>query len=231
MVMKSRMTLDTEGLRVKENSVASKQMKSNGSQNQSLSKGWTTYLEKIQVLKEEAASLTFDPSRCSWWPIPTFLLLAEIIINVLVIENVKYTEIDWKAYMQEVSSTSIVDPVNGTTDYSIIKGDTGPLVYPAGFVWIYSVLYWLTDKGTDIRRAQYIFAGVYLLTLVLVFRLLIRTNKVPGYVYAMMCFTSYRIHSLYVLRLFNDPVAMLLLYAAVNAFCDGWWTLGSILYR
>ena len=130
-----------------------------------------------------------------------------------------------------MSSTTIVDPVNGTTDYSIIKGDTGPLVYPAGFVWIYSVLYRLTDRGTDIRRAQYIFATVYLLTVALVFRILIRTKKVPCYVLAIMCLTSYRIHSLYALRLFNDPVAMLLLYAAVNAFCDGWWTLGSILYR
>ena len=104
-------------------------------------------------------------------------------------------------------------------------------MYPAGFVWIYSVLYTLTDQGLEIKRAQYIFGVLYLLTVALAFRLLISSKKVPAYVLAIMCLTSYRIHSLFALRLFNDPVAMLLLYAAVNAFSDGWWTVGSILYR
>ena len=130
-----------------------------------------------------------------------------------------------------MSSTTIIDPINGTTDYSVIKGDTGPLVYPAGFVWIYSVLYKLTNQGADVKKAQYIFAVLYVLTVALVFRLLIRTKKVPVFVLAMMCLTSYRIHSIYALRLFNDPVAMLLLYLAVNAFSDDWWYIGSVIYR
>ena len=33
------------------------------------------------------------------------------------------TEIDWKAYMQEVEGV-----INGTYDYIKLKGDTGPLV-------------------------------------------------------------------------------------------------------
>jgi len=37
------------------------------------------------------------------------------------------TEIDWKAYMQQ-----IIQYRNGERDYTLIKGDTGPLVYPAG---------------------------------------------------------------------------------------------------
>lgn len=37
------------------------------------------------------------------------------------------TEIDWKAYMQQ-----IVQYRSGERDYTLIKGDTGPLVYPAG---------------------------------------------------------------------------------------------------
>ena len=134
-------------------------------------------------------------------------------------------------YLQEVSSVTLLNPVNGTTDYSTIKGDTGPLVYPAGFVWIFSVLYKLTDNGQDIRKAQYIFAMFYMMTITLVFRLVIRSKKVPAYMIAIMCLTSRRIHSIYILRLFNDPVAMLLLYGAFNMYCDGWWTIGSILYR
>lgn len=31
--------------------------------------------------------------------------------------------------------------VNGTYDYTLLKGDTGPLVYPAGFVYIFTGLY------------------------------------------------------------------------------------------
>lgn len=44
------------------------------------------------------------------------------------------TEIDWKAYMDECSGF-----LNGTTDYMLLKGDTGPLVYPAGYLMVHSV--------------------------------------------------------------------------------------------
>ena len=37
------------------------------------------------------------------------------------------TEIDWIAYMQEVEGA-----MGGQLDYAQLKGDTGPLVYPAG---------------------------------------------------------------------------------------------------
>jgi alpha-1,3-mannosyltransferase len=73
------------------------------------------------------------------------------------------TEIDWKAYMQQVSQY-----VGGERDYAKIKGDTGPLVYPGAHVYIYRVLYSLTDHGQDIKTAQFIFAGLYIATLGLV---------------------------------------------------------------
>lgn len=166
-------------------------------------------------------SLIFDPARLplvSW-----FILVAELVLNVFVVQNVRYTEIDWKAYMQECEGF-----LNGTTDYSQLRGDTGPLVYPAGFVYIYSALYFITSHGQNIRLAQYIFVGIYLLQIWLVLRLYSKSRKLPPYVLIITTFTSYRIHSIYVLRLFNDPIAVLFLYFALNAYIDNRWTLGSI---
>ncbi|XP_033253665.1 lethal(2)neighbour of tid protein 2-like [Drosophila miranda] len=68
--------------------------------------------------------------------ISVLIVLAEAAINVFVIRRVPYTEIDWVAYMQECEGF-----LNGTTNYALLRGDTGPLVYPAAFVYIYSALY------------------------------------------------------------------------------------------
>ncbi len=66
----------------------------------------------------------------------------------------------------------------GERDYTLIKGNTGPLVYPAAHVYIYSGLYRVTDGGQDIRPAQMIFAGLYLGVLALVMACY-RKAKVP----------------------------------------------------
>jgi alpha-1,3-mannosyltransferase len=49
-------------------------------------------------------------------------------------------------------------------------------VYPAGFVWMYSGLYWLTGSdprgdGSNIFLAQVLFAGLYLLTIAVALRI------------------------------------------------------------
>ncbi|XP_076328557.1 dol-P-Man:Man(5)GlcNAc(2)-PP-Dol alpha-1,3-mannosyltransferase-like isoform X1 [Tachypleus tridentatus] len=176
-----------------------------------------------------------------FWLFGLFVFFVEIVVNIGVIEYIPYTEIDWKAYMQEVEGV-----VNGTLDYTKLEGDTGPLVYPAvfvyilcgifiylypaGFVYIFLVLYYLTGHGINIYVAQYIFALFYLLTLLLVFRIYAKCKKVPPYALIFMCCTSYRIHSIYVLRLFNDPVAVVLFYCALNFFISSKWTTGAIFY-
>lgn len=67
------------------------------------------------------------------------------------------TEIDWQAYMEQVAMF-----LAGERDYTVIKGGTGPLVYPAAHVYIYSALHYVTDGGKDILLAQIIFGGLYL---------------------------------------------------------------------
>lgn len=58
--------------------------------------------------------------------------------------------------------------LDGERDYTKIEGGTGPLVYPAAHVYIYTALYYLTDHGKDILLAQLLFAGLYLVTLAVV---------------------------------------------------------------
>lgn len=103
-------------------------------------------------------------------------------------------------------------------------------MYPAAFVYIYSTLYYLTNHGRNIRLAQYIFIAIYLLQMWLVLRLYSKSRKIPPYVLVISAFTSYRIHSIFVLRLFNDPIAMVFVYGALNLFLDGFWSWGSICY-
>ncbi|KAK7073909.1 dolichyl-P-Man:Man(5)GlcNAc(2)-PP-dolichol alpha-1,3-mannosyltransferase [Halocaridina rubra] len=189
----------------------------------------TTLREKTKDLfrkyinKDMFLDLIFNPKYFGISAV--IFILAEIVVNMFIIQKVKYTEIDWIAYMQEVEGV-----VNGTWDYTKLKGDTGPLVYPAGFVYLFTILYFITGRGSNIRLAQYIFAAFYIITLILVFRIFKKSRKLPPYILVFVCCTSYRVHSIFVLRLFNDPVAMMLLYAAVNLFIDGYWSIGSLIY-
>jgi hypothetical protein len=91
------------------------------------------------------------------------------------------TEIDWTAYMEQVTQY-----VNGERDYTLIKGGTGPLVYPAAHVYIYTALYYLT-KGGNIFYGQIIFGGLYLVTLALVMACyrLAKVSKIRQMVYRL----------------------------------------------
>ncbi len=44
--------------------------------------------------------------------------------------------------------------LGGDLNYINLKGDTGPLVYPAGFVYIFSLLYYATGNGVNIRAGS-----------------------------------------------------------------------------
>ncbi|XP_038672834.1 dol-P-Man:Man(5)GlcNAc(2)-PP-Dol alpha-1,3-mannosyltransferase isoform X1 [Scyliorhinus canicula] len=177
----------------------------------------------LGTLWQEKRWLLFKPQYTL--PVAACLWLAEICVNLWVIRKVPYTEIDWRAYMSEVEGV-----INGTYDYTQLKGDTGPLVYPAGFVYIFMVLYYITDHGANIHLGQYMFAIFYLITLLLVFRIYHQTKKVPPFVFFFMCCASYRIHSIFILRLFNDPIAMMILYMAVNLFLSNRWSLGCCFF-
>lgn len=133
------------------------------------------------------------------------------------------TEIDWTAYMEQISTIAA-----GERDYVKIRGGTGPLVYPAAHVYIYRILYTLTDKGTDIRTAQYIFGALYIGILTLVMACYRRAGT-PPYVFPLLC-GSKRLHSIFVLRMFNDCFAIGFLFAAIWCFQSRRWAWGAIAY-
>lgn len=118
--------------------------------------------------------------------------------------------------------------IAGERTYSLIKGGTGPLVYPGAHVYIYRLLFSVTDQGRDIRSAQIIFAVLYLVTLVVVMACY-RKAKAPPYLFPLLVLSK-RLHSIYVLRLFNDCWAVLFLWLAIYAYQHRQWTIGSFAY-
>lgn len=162
--------------------------------------------------------------RSRFWYIFGFALLLDLILSLLIVRFVKYTEIDWIAYMQEVEGF-----LGGDMNYANLRGDTGPLVYPAGFVYLYSCLYYITSKGTNILLAQYIFVGFYLACTAAAGAVLHKSRLVPTLGVLLIC-ASKRVHSIFMLRCFNDGIAQLLFLIAVLAFLSNRWNIGCTLY-
>lgn len=174
-----------------------------------------------QSLIKKAVGLLYDPK---WIKIAAIaMFLAEVVFCAGIIYKIPYTEIDWIAYMQQVKLFKA-----GETDYMNIKGDTGPLVYPGGHVAIFSVLYDLTDNGTNIFKAQMIFAAVYLATQAMVLNLYVKYN-VPVH-YTSLLVLSKRLHSIYLLRLFNDCFCTFFIVAATTALEYNLLPISSLLF-
>jgi len=152
------------------------------------------------------------------------VIAGEMLLNAVIVWRVRYTEIDWMTYMQQVAV-----PMDGVFDYAAMTGDTGPLVYPAAHVWIFSALRVVT-QGVVIK-AQVIFAGIYVVNIALVawiYAVAAPRSFPPFLLPILSC--SKRVHSIFVLRLFNDGPATTLAHAGVLLFVHRRWTLGCILY-
>jgi alpha-1,3-mannosyltransferase len=171
------------------------------------------------------------------------LLLGEVALGALIVYKVPYTEIDWVAYMEEVDFW-----LDGEYDYRKIYGNTGPLVYPAGFLYLFGALQWLTDR--QVTRAQIFFLVFYVLaqaTVMLLYTIVVRQHRrkdqddksdsletshtVWSMRVAMLCLClSKRFHSIFLLRLFNDAPTMLVAYLSFWCFMNYKWNLGCFLF-
>ncbi|ORX92176.1 Lethal(2)neighbour of Tid protein [Clohesyomyces aquaticus] len=172
-------------------------------------------------LINQGLDIARNPKHTRW--IAPLLLIADSVLCGLVIWKIPYTEIDWTTYMQHIEIY-----LKGERDYKNIVGSTGPLVYPAAHVHIYRVLYALTDHGRNIEVAQIYFGLLYLLTLGVVMQCY-RLAKVPPYVFPLLILSK-RLHSIFMLRLFNDCFAVLGLFSAIYAYQKGQWHLGTFLF-
>lgn len=139
----------------------------------------------------------FNDPFCTRIVCPVVIVLTSLL-SKFIIYKVPYTEIDFRTYIQQIQIIN-----EGELDYSLVKGDTGQIVYPAGFVQIYQFFNWLTDEGTNILTGQAAFG--YLLSLTN-FLIIIVYTMIPDFkpwpVYLLLL--SKRLFSIYVLRLFND---------------------------
>ncbi|EAU37037.1 conserved hypothetical protein [Aspergillus terreus NIH2624] len=161
------------------------------------------------------------PRHTKW--IAPILVLGDAFLCALIIWKIPYTEIDWTTYMQQISLY-----LSGERDYTAIKGSTGPLVYPAAHVYSYAGLYHLTDSGRDILLGQILFAILYLATLAVVIACY-RQSGAPPYLLPLLVLSK-RLHSVYVLRLFNDGLAAFAMWAAILLFQNRKWNAGVIVW-
>lgn len=184
-----------------------------------------------------ASNLLF---KWEYFPLLAILLVfGEYVLCTLIIHKIPYTEIDWRAYMQEVEGPFVHNDWN----YTNLGGDTGPLVYPAGFVYIYEGMRRMVDWNPvteeispekaqlAIMTGQWIFKYIYIANQALVLAVYgaAHPKNMPPWACILICLSK-RIHSIFVLRLFNDGIAMGFLYAAVLLFTKQRWTLGCILF-
>eukprot|EP00922_Rhytidocystis_sp_ex-Travisia-forbesii_P025943 GHVS01038038.1.p1 GENE.GHVS01038038.1~~GHVS01038038.1.p1 ORF type:complete len:798 (+),score=140.04 GHVS01038038.1:214-2607(+) len=86
----------------------------------------------------------------------SLLFMDFLFSKYFLLRFIRFTNIDWTAYMQQVKQVA-----SSEYNYYNIQGETGPLVYPAGHVYIYMLIRWWTNGGTDIPTAQTIFMYIY----------------------------------------------------------------------
>lgn len=100
--------------------------------------------------------------------------------------------------------------------------------YPAGHVRIHEVLYALTDGGKNMRLAQNIYGVLYIATLSLTCAIYGKTRAVPNWLLLLLPLSK-RLHSIFVLRMFNDCWAVFISQLAILAcqcgFSDSAWLL------
>ncbi|GAA6023452.1 hypothetical protein JCM10207_004419 [Rhodosporidiobolus poonsookiae] len=183
---------------------------------------------------DAALHLVHDPlalatDRRYYWLVAGGLLCWEALLCAVIIKRVPYTEIDFSTYLEQAAHF-----LRGERDYSRIEGESGKCYYPALHLYLYAALHRLVQPrfGTDpesgvpmrvvggrLEAAQWAFAGVYVATMGCVMVVYGRNRKLPQFLLPLLTLSK-RLHSIYVLRMFNDALAMLFFYGALVCYTD-----------
>ncbi|KAF8522184.1 mannosyltransferase [Hysterangium stoloniferum] len=159
-----------------------------------------------------------------FWVTATAVILGDAILTQLIIHFVPYTEIDFETYMYQAELY-----ISGVRDYSKISGPSGPLVYPAGHVYIHRLLSLISSGGNSLRLLQNIYGGLYLVSLFLTCSLYRTAGNLPNYVLLLLPLSK-RLHSIFMLRLFNDCWSLVVVQGAIMAYATGWDDIASVLF-
>ena len=164
-------------------------------------------------------SLLTAPSHTKY--LAPLLLLGETLLCALIITYVPYTEIDYTTYLAQARVFQ-----SGERNYNKIIGPSGPCVYPALHLYIYSALDYIA--GDDLRAAQICFAGVYLVTLGTVMQCYRRVGA-PGWLLILLVLSK-RLHSIFLLRMFNDCFAALGLWGCIYLLQGRKWDVAAMVW-
>lgn len=102
--------------------------------------------------------------------------------------------------------------------------------YPAGHVHVFRFLYDITSGGTNVVLAQQMFAMLYAVSLFLMCAIYRQAGGAPNWIVLILPLSK-RLHSIFVLRLFNDCWSVVAVQAGILAYQTGWGDLGTILLR
>ena len=102
--------------------------------------------------------------------------------------------------------------------------------YPAGHVYIHALLYRLTDAGKNLVLSQQVYAFLYITSLAVSCAIYRQAGGVPNWVVLLLSLSK-RLHSIYVLRLFNDVWAVMLTQLSILALGYGLSDVATLLFR
>jgi len=82
----------------------------------------------------------------------SFVLALEILLCIFLIAIEPTYSFDWDAYMEQVNTFMS----HTQFDYTKLRGDTGPIVYPAGHLWLYALLNVAFHWNSTLMTTEYV---------------------------------------------------------------------------